>query len=156
MHVGQRVSLAGFHGTVKYIGPVEDSPSTWIGLEWDDPARGKHSGTYKGKKVFSCRDGSGSFLKEAKVTFDTTRAFIDAVTYKYVDGPAILSSEVTVVPGFTKPMQAIGFDRVKQHYKDIARATDLFLTSSRIDRFDLAGLGSINFDSEAKTCPKAS
>lgn len=62
---------SGLPLTVKYIGPLPPSPAddvergpTWIGVEWDDPARGKHSGTYQGVQVFQCRiPGAASFLK---------------------------------------------------------------------------------------------
>ncbi len=47
--VGQRVlDDGGFVATVRYVGPVAsskatDSAVTWIGVEFDDPNRGKHS-----------------------------------------------------------------------------------------------------------------
>lgn len=147
MHVGQRVSLAGFHGTIRYIGSLGDSIDVWIGLEWDDPSRGKHSGTFKNEKIFSCRDGHGSFLRQSKISFDATQSFMQAVENKYVDRPSNMSNEVTIVPGFTKPMQAIGFDKVKQHYKDITNASELFLASSSIDSLGLHDISDAKFDS---------
>ncbi len=47
--IGQRVlDDGGFVATVRYIGPVASSKSTdstvtWIGVEFDDSNRGKHS-----------------------------------------------------------------------------------------------------------------
>jgi hypothetical protein len=65
---------SGLPLTVRYIGPLppsstadHDKPSdviTWIGVEWDDPSRGKHSGTYRDVHVFHTRvPGAASFLK---------------------------------------------------------------------------------------------
>lgn len=50
----------------------------WLGVEWDDPARGKHSGVHEGVQYFSCcvKD-SGSFIRPKKANLGTT--FIQAV-----------------------------------------------------------------------------
>lgn len=50
-----RISLAGYLGTVRYTGPVEGTSGTWLGIEWDDHARGKHDGVKDGKRYFTCR-----------------------------------------------------------------------------------------------------
>ncbi|KAJ9102394.1 hypothetical protein QFC21_002794 [Naganishia friedmannii] len=65
---------SGLPLTVRYIGPLPPSSTanhdnsnnaiTWIGVEWDDPGRGKHSGTYRDTQVFQTRvPGAASFLK---------------------------------------------------------------------------------------------
>lgn len=55
-HVGQRVSFGSALCTVRYIGPVEGTgeEKEWLGVEWDDPTRGKHNGEHKGRKYFTC------------------------------------------------------------------------------------------------------
>lgn len=55
-HVGQRISLRGSRCTVRYIGTVEgaDQDKTWLGVEWDEPTRGKHNGEHLGKRYFKC------------------------------------------------------------------------------------------------------
>ncbi len=52
---GDRLSLKGQLCTVRYVGPVADKAGTWLGVEWDDPARGKHNGTHNGRAYFTCR-----------------------------------------------------------------------------------------------------
>lgn len=52
--VGQRLSLKGQLCTVQYFGPVGDKSGTWLGVEWDDPDRGKHNGTHEGALYFKC------------------------------------------------------------------------------------------------------
>ena len=51
---GQRVSYSGALCTVRYIGEVQGTKGQWIGVEWDDPARGKHDGSHEGVKYFDC------------------------------------------------------------------------------------------------------
>ena len=53
--VGARLSFSSSLCTIRYIGPVHGTQGTWLGVEWDDPARGKHSGTHSGKEYFQCR-----------------------------------------------------------------------------------------------------
>ena len=53
--IGSRLSIASFLCTVLYIGPVKDTSGTWLGVEWDDPSRGKHSGTHNSVQYFSTR-----------------------------------------------------------------------------------------------------
>jgi len=54
--VGQRVSFKNHRCTVQYIGKVEgaDPDKIWLGVEWDDPTRGKHNGEYLGQRYFKC------------------------------------------------------------------------------------------------------
>lgn len=52
---GRRVESNGYFGTICYIGEVPPAKGTWLGVDWDDPTRGKHNGTHEGKKYFSTR-----------------------------------------------------------------------------------------------------
>lgn len=52
--VGTRISLSGSRGTVRFTGYV-DNKGVWLGVEWDDPDRGKHNGVKDGKQYFECR-----------------------------------------------------------------------------------------------------
>lgn len=60
---GQRLSLKGQLCTVRYIGPVADKPGTWLGVEWDDPERGKHDGTHNGVKYFECKSVTATVIR---------------------------------------------------------------------------------------------
>lgn len=53
-HVGQRLSYDGALCTVRYVGEVAGTSATWLGVEWDDAGRGKHDGSHKGTRYFSC------------------------------------------------------------------------------------------------------
>lgn len=54
--IGDRISYEGASCTVRYIGWVEGTEKglTWFGVEWDDPSRGRHNGSHKGKVYFTC------------------------------------------------------------------------------------------------------
>ncbi len=57
--IGQRIrvtpSCQSAIATVRYIGALDGHPGTWVGLEWDDPTRGKNDGTVDGKRYFVCQ-----------------------------------------------------------------------------------------------------
>lgn len=53
-HVGQRLSYEGAVCTVRYIGEVAGTTGAWLGVEWDDQTRGKHDGSHKGVRYFTC------------------------------------------------------------------------------------------------------
>lgn len=52
---GARINLAGHIGTVRYVGQVDGTSGTWLGIEWDDPQRGRHDGVKGNRRYFSCR-----------------------------------------------------------------------------------------------------
>lgn len=54
--VGCRIEApGGYKGTVKYIGEVVNTNGKWLGVDWDDPCRGKHNGTHENVKYFDAR-----------------------------------------------------------------------------------------------------
>ena len=45
-------------GKIKYVGPVyelKDDKEIWYGIEWIDVSRGKHDGSFKGRRYFTTR-----------------------------------------------------------------------------------------------------
>lgn len=52
---GSRLNHSGCLGTVRFVGLVDNTTGTWLGVEWDDPERGKHDGVKDGKRYFHCR-----------------------------------------------------------------------------------------------------
>ena len=53
-YIGQRLSYGNHICTVRYIGSVQGTEGQWLGVEWDDPSRGKHSGEHGGLTYFEC------------------------------------------------------------------------------------------------------
>ena len=52
--LGQRRSFDGNLCTIRYVGEVAGTTGEWLGVEWDDATRGKHSGEHKGVRYFTC------------------------------------------------------------------------------------------------------
>jgi dynactin complex subunit len=55
LQLNSRINHNGYKGTIRYIGGVEGTTGSWLGVEWDDRTRGKHSGVKDGKSYFQCR-----------------------------------------------------------------------------------------------------
>lgn len=62
--IGQQVSVRDDIGTVRYIGPTEFAPGTWVGVELEEP-KGKNDGSVQGTEYFKCkRNGNyGVFVR---------------------------------------------------------------------------------------------
>lgn len=54
VRIGERRSYGGALCTVRYSGEVAGTSGSWLGVEWDDPTRGKHDGQHQGVRYFSC------------------------------------------------------------------------------------------------------
>lgn len=53
--IGDRIQVGDERGTVLYIGSVPPTKGTWLGVDWDDPLRGRHDGVYNGVRYFQAR-----------------------------------------------------------------------------------------------------
>ena len=69
--VGTLVQCDSDIGTIRYIGPVhelKDNTEIWYGIEWKDQTRGKHDGSFKGRRYFETKSPTGgSFVRPNKV-----------------------------------------------------------------------------------------
>ncbi|XP_058793818.1 tubulin-specific chaperone E [Phymastichus coffea] len=84
--IGSRVGCEGHIGTVKYVGTVGDTKGQWLGIDWDDPSRGKHNGTYEGVEYFQTWHlTSGSFIRPGKANFGISCPEAIKVRYGFVD-----------------------------------------------------------------------
>lgn len=87
---GQRLSYSSQLCTERYYGAVDGTSGLWLGVEWDDPSRGKHSGEHQGTRYFTCVNPSptsASFIRPARKP-DEHRSFVDALKFKYASDPA--------------------------------------------------------------------
>jgi tubulin-specific chaperone E len=140
-HVGQRLVFEGHLCTVRYHGPLEGTSGGWLGVEWDDPARGKHNGTHKGHSIFSCLSGSptaASFVRPTRKS-DPTRTILEAIKHKYnqksnsngsLSGPGYEIIEIS-----KKKVEEVGFDKIKQQMSHLEN-----LKIVLVDQLSVVGL----------------
>lgn len=97
-------------GTVKYIGPVGKYPGNWLGIEWDNPARGKHSGSVDDKEYFLCsKANSGSFVRLHKA--QKIVGIREALVRRYGHDEAVLSTLKSIEDGLER--KKISYDQLK-------------------------------------------
>ncbi|KAI5302418.1 hypothetical protein KEM56_000716, partial [Ascosphaera pollenicola] len=129
VQVGSRLSYDGSLCTVRYIGDVQGTKGQWLGVEWDDPTRGKHAGEHNGVQYFTCRSRlptAGSFVRPSRPA-DKPRGFLEAVRQKYVSGET--SAEQPKLPGMAgvfqpilfngKVAEEVGFDKIRQKMSEL-------------------------------------
>lgn len=110
--INDRLKVGNEFCTVKFFGVIDPWPNVnTYGLEWDNPERGKHSGSIQGKEYFkTSKIGTGSFVKETKLlrTVQPRLTFSGALCSKYGD---TLDSINDVSIG-TKNWESIGFQKL--------------------------------------------
>ncbi|VEL07170.1 unnamed protein product [Protopolystoma xenopodis] len=80
--IGKRVTNDDYLGTIKYVGPLPGSKSFWLGIDWDNETRGRHSGIFNGVQYFlTTFPTSGSFVRSSKVSLGCS--FEEALVYRY-------------------------------------------------------------------------
>ncbi|KAF2631912.1 tubulin-specific chaperone E [Macroventuria anomochaeta] len=87
IYIGKRLSFDGQLCTVRFRGAVEGTKGEWLGVEWDNPTRGKHSGEHQGHRYFECLSThatAGSFIRPTRKP-DAPRSFVEALKAKYAD-----------------------------------------------------------------------
>ncbi len=148
--VGQRLSFDGALCTVRYVGPVAGtSGGAWLGVEWDDPTRGKHDGVHKGERYFQCQRSAASqssapwtptaastaegpaltpasFVRPTRPA-NAPRTFLEAVRAKYASEAAGLAADQAKdspkhgrqIVISGKVAEEVGFDKVRRQLAQI-------------------------------------
>ena len=121
LYIGRRLSFDGSLCTVRYIGALDGVKGEWLGVEWDDAARGKHDGSRNGKQVFTCLSSSStaaSFVKSSRKA-DPERTVLEAIKHKYgSDTDDSLHADVVVISG--KVAEEVGFDKIAKEQAELA------------------------------------
>ncbi|KAI0748566.1 hypothetical protein C8Q80DRAFT_1103758 [Daedaleopsis nitida] len=146
---GTRISHSGSLGTVRYVGSVDGTNGLWLGVEWDDPKRGKHDGVKDGRRYFSCLvPNSGSFIRPtAAISYGVT--FLSALTSKYIDlprGTASLEKVVLGSSGGAIEVEAVGLDKIRNNLARLERLREVSLDNEYVSKADPAG-------EVTRTCP---
>ncbi|KAH8598971.1 hypothetical protein B0O99DRAFT_650195 [Bisporella sp. PMI_857] len=138
-HVGQRVSFKSALCTIQYIGPVEGTDREWLGVEWDDPKRGKHNGENNGRKYFTCKSSSPTAASFIAITRnpDLEQSFIEAVREKYatdiINQPFTIALDKPIeISG--KTVEEVGFEKIKKQQSQLHELKIVLVDGYRINK----------------------
>ncbi|KAH9888249.1 Thioesterase/thiol ester dehydrase-isomerase [Xylariomycetidae sp. FL2044] len=129
---GDRLSYDGVVCTVRYVGEVKGTSGSWLGVEWDDPARGKHDGSHKGVRYFTCQSKSptaASFVRPTRPV-EKPQSFVTALNDKYT---AELST-ASAIKFSGKVAEEVGFDKIRRKQARLSDLKVAILDGTRIDR----------------------
>ncbi|RMD40266.1 hypothetical protein DV735_g4865, partial [Chaetothyriales sp. CBS 134920] len=152
-YIGQRLSYDGALCTMRYFGRLPDLKGDWLGVEWDQPGRGKHNGTHHGERIFHClstSDKVASFIRPSRKA-DPSRTVLEALKFKYGSNTSSsaqvdVHSGVEIVHISGKAVEEIGFDKVQKQLSDF-EALQIVL----LDGLQVSGLTGGNASPETTT-----
>ncbi|EAW10619.1 putative tubulin-specific chaperone [Aspergillus clavatus NRRL 1] len=145
-YVNQRRSYNGDLCTVRYVGKVEGTIGEWLGVEWDDPTRGKHSGEHNGVRYFTCRSKhptAGSFVRPSRRS-EQPRGFIEALRQKYASefeeelarqkqGDLAAADGLRDAIKFSgKVVEEVGFDKIRKKLAELQELKIVLLDGLRV------------------------
>ena len=156
---GRRLCFEGSLCTVRYIGPITSTAGLWLGIEWDDPVRGKHAGSHKGQHYFSCASHSpvaASFVRPTRPD-EPSRGFLIALRDKYRLWDDEAQAGATVVRlSARKTVQEFGYEKISRKQARLEEQRLVVLDSMRVavKRSEGGdGWGGDGRDAVAKACP---
>jgi hypothetical protein len=177
IYIGKRLSYSFHLCTIRYYGPVQGTTGLWLGVEWDEPVRGKHSGSHQGTQYFTCLNPSptsASFIRPTRKP-DPPRTFVQALKSKYASETVeedFKDPDVHVVFNHQppqpqkqkpvlfngKPAEEIGFDKIRRQLAQLGELKIIILDGLCMQRPEARGEewlkgGEKNDVKEA--CPKA-
>ncbi|CRG84828.1 Tubulin-specific chaperone E [Talaromyces islandicus] len=143
--IGQRLSFDNALCTVRYVGPVQGTEGEWLGVEWDDPVRGKHSGEHKGKRYFTCiskQQTAASFVRPTR-RVDQPQGFLEALRQKYASEfeeelakrkaaghDDVQMNELIRFNG--KVVEEVGFEKIRKQLAELQDLKIVVLDNQRI------------------------
>lgn len=142
--VGRRIICDGEYATVHYVGIVPPTPGIWLGVEWDNPLRGKHDGSHEGTRYFTCSHPTGgSFIRPKKANFGVN--FLTAVTKRY--GPNNDWNETMLIG--KKTVELVGFESIQEEQSQLSTLFDISIRDCLVS--DAGQKGEIH-----RSCPNIS
>ncbi|KAF2496047.1 tubulin-specific chaperone-like protein E [Lophium mytilinum] len=151
-YVGKRVSFNRQLCTVRYYGEVSGTKGDWLGVEWDDPTRGKHNGENGGVRYFNCLNKhptAGSFVRPTRVS-EPPRSFVEALRHKYASEDFedsdteivyVRTDKLKKAPARDKPIkisgkevEEVGFDKIRKQLADLNELKIVLLDGLRMSR----------------------
>ncbi|CAG9323309.1 unnamed protein product [Blepharisma stoltei] len=138
---GERISFKQSLASVRWIGSLPNKEDTWVGLEWDEESKGKHSGELDGVKYFTTRHPMcGSFMKLPVLLegLDQTQCISTAIIDKYADRTEQDFSEcyVPTVKNQRKNIELVGTEKIQARQEKIDRLKEIALQTSMVKTID--------------------
>ncbi|KAL0261145.1 hypothetical protein SLS55_004841 [Diplodia seriata] len=155
-HPGKRLSFNRDLCTVRYVGQVQGTQGEWLGVEWDDPTRGKHDGSHAGVRYFEClrkHPTAGSFVRPNRPS-DPPLSYVEALKQKYasepVEDPSVSNIDIVVfgkapdnVPVNSsgkvimisgKEAEEVGFDKIRKKLANLKELRIVLLDGMCMER----------------------
>ncbi|KAI4947535.1 hypothetical protein J4E91_006355 [Alternaria rosae] len=177
IYIGKRLSYDAHLCTIRYHGPIQGTTGLWLGVEWDEPTRGKHSGTHQGIQYFTCLNPSptsASFIRPTRKP-DQPRTFVQALKSKYAsealdedfqdpDVHVVFNHQPPVqqkqkpVQFNGKPAEEIGFDKIRRQLAQLGELKIIILDGLCMQRPEARGEGWLKggeMSDVKEACPKA-
>lgn len=135
--VGERVECDGHRGTVLFIGEVPPTKGSWLGVEWDNPTRGKHDGSHEGIKYFTTSHPSaGSFVRTNKIK--SAKMFFQALSERYRENSTHGFADECLISSLKNDMNApflelVGFEKIGQKQSKLSELRIAVLNSMCIN-----------------------
>lgn len=117
---------------------MENRKGEWIGIDWDDPARGKHDGSVDSVRYFETKDGekSGSFVPAER--FRSGMDLVTALVSRYSNvGENAYQEEdmfVSTANQKTKKIELVGLSKIEKWQKNTSKLKSVDLSGLCIDR----------------------
>ncbi|CAE7012373.1 hypothetical protein CFE70_002213 [Pyrenophora teres f. teres 0-1] len=172
IYIGKRLSFATHLCTIRYHGTLPGTTGPWLGVEWDDPTRGKHDGSHNGTRYFTCLHTSptcASFIRPTRKP-DPTRSFVQALKHKYAseqeeedfrdpDVHVVFNHQPPKTVSFNgKPAEEIGFDKIRKQLAQLEELKIIILDGLCMVRPEARGSSWMDGGEKrdiADACPKA-
>jgi hypothetical protein len=137
--LGQRISIQGDRATIKFIGSLDpESNQIWLGVEWDNPSRGKHSGSINGICYFkSSVENAASFLRLSN-KIEQSCGFVKALKEKYLETEA---EDVILDFGNKKSnfvVETVGWKKISLKQQQLDQLEEIGLSAMLIGFLDLS------------------
>ncbi|KAG8856907.1 hypothetical protein FRB91_012014 [Serendipita sp. 411] len=143
MSVGDRICHNSELGTIRFVGTIEGKPGQWLGIEWDDPSRGKGDGSINGLRYFQSRSPTGaSFLRPSAPSLHFGRTFIAALREKYLEDLHATSIKEAIVLGSSDgaiEVEAVDMNKVRNKFAQLEKLKEVGLENYMISKAGPAG-----------------
>ncbi|XP_042895224.1 tubulin-specific chaperone E isoform X1 [Parasteatoda tepidariorum] len=136
VEIGCRVHFEGEFGTVLYVGPIEGVDGTWLGVEWDNLTRGKHSGCYNNINYFQTSiPNAGSFIRQSKADLGISCPKAVRLKYGHEDASSVTPTYIYLPQksGPERHVEMVGMKKIMGKQSNFHSLTNVVLSKMLIN-----------------------